>query len=513
MLADIKGRHSHYIKQENDMQSQGKGQICAYRVLGDDLHSTNWYPLEWNQEQRECLYRWPIETARMWEERIRPLVNYDIGGYFQRMGRGLPRDPFSPSIFVFFPDDIPVSGHCAKVRKVWCNMPIQNYSLTRQKASHPGAKGYRKMGAGFIHSKHVLRKMAEESPVFRPIWEDLKEISPDDCGIYLAEMPDPDLLASLQDKEEALWAEYRDAKNLDKLGLDLRRPEAWEAEILAQATWERIIGNSVAACGLLRPMLESDSMYWGFWEPLVENLLDSEDPEGAYEVVHKGQSRYPDCLLFDRLGFRCCMDLKLYIQAERHAKRLMDLNPWGPLEMLQYADVSSKMGNNALAARLHQECAEHRGLSQSRQVELGVVLARSGQVPEAISVFRRLIEEGDPHPLALNNIGMLLAGAGQLDDALDFSRQALAKEESISCLWDTMGFIQMKLGDQAEAERALLKAVSLNPMDPDAWRHLLHVYHRSGQAEKLAKTSARVGYYLPEELKRFERERDNDIME
>jgi len=429
------------------------------------------------------------------------------------MERGLPREPFSPSIFVFFPEEVPISGHCANVRKVWSNMPIQNYSLARRKASHPGTKGYLKMGAGFIHSKHVLRKMAEESPVFRLIWEDLKDLSPDDCGIYLAEMPEPDLLASLQDKEEALWAEYRDSKNLDKLGLDLRSPERWEADILEQTIWLLLGGDRPAVCGLLRPLVASESMYWGFWEPLVENLLHSGDPDGAYEVVCEGRRRFPNCLLFCRLGFLSCMGLQRYDEAEWHVKQLLELNPWGPLEMLYYADVSSKRGNNVLSAGLLQECAEHRSLSRKGQIDLGVALARSGQVHEALGVFRKIEKDGQACPLTLNNIGMMLAAEGRPIEALDYCRRALDREQAISCLWDSMGFVQFKLKHYQEAELHLLKAVELEPQFPDAWRHLLHVYHQSGQAEKLAKTRSRVGYYLPEELKRFEREKDQELSE
>lgn len=95
--------------------------------------------------------------------------------------------------------------------------------------------------------------------------------------------------------------------------------------------------------------------------------------------------------------------------------------------------------------------------------------------------------------------------------AADLCRRALELDSSIINIWDTMGLIQMKRKNNEEAEGHLLMAVEMNPMFPDGWRHLLHVYHRLGQAEKLAKTRARVGYYLPEQLKRFEREKDSDI--
>lgn len=494
-------------------------------IVNDELPSTRsitacnswpsddsrWYPLEWNQDESGDLYRWAAETEQMWDERIQPLVDVGIGDFFRCHKRSTHLEPFSSSIFVFFPEDVPVSGHCAKVRKVWSNMPLLNYELMRHRVSQNTVKSYFRIGAGFIHSKHVLRKMAEESPVFRPIWESLKHISPNDCGIYLAEAPHSDLLAALQGDEEALWAKYRDTKNVDTMGLDLRNPHGWEADVLERAKRLDMAGDLDRACGILRPMIESVSAYWAFWEPLVECQRRSGDAEGAYEVVCEGQRRYPECRLFDRLGFKCCMDMEHYEQAERHVKQLWALNPWGAVEMHYYAEVLCKLHKYARAVRMYQDCAEHRGLTQAAEVRLGVALERSGQKQEAIKLYRRQVDAGNPHILTLNNIAMLLAAAGQLKEACDFCFQALKKDDALGCVWDTMGFVWFKMAQYNKAERCFHKTIGLEPMFPEAWRHLLHVYYRSGQLEKLEKTRARVAYYLPEQVARYEREKDSDI--
>jgi tetratricopeptide (TPR) repeat protein len=367
------------------------------------------------------------------------------------------------------------------------------------------------MGAGFVHSKHVLRKMAEESPVFRPIWEDLKDISPDECGIYLAEMPDPELLASLQKDEEALWSEFRDAQNLDKLGLDLCEPEPWEADELAQADGMAMDGDLVGACALLRPLVAGCTAYWKAWGMLVDGLLRMGDAHGAYEVVREGLRRYPDCLLYDQMGYECCMYMKESGQAERHARRMLEMNPWGPMEMLREARVLQDLGEYGRAIDLYRDCLEHGSVSESMRIDLGFCLARDGRIAEAIQLFRELAVGEHPQATTLNNAGMLLAGVGELDEALDFCRRALELDDGMCSIWDSMGFVRMKRGEYAEAERCLLKAVELNPMYAESWRHLLHAYHLSGEAEKLEKARARVGYYLPKELERFEREKGADI--
>ena len=471
-----------------------------------------WYPLELAHDENggQC-YRWGNETEQMWEDQLRERFGLGIGEYFGNCNGLLREIQIMPAFYIVFPDDYPISGHCAKIRKFGSNMTIVNCGLVRRRASHKDTKGYYGMGAGFVQSKYVLRKMAEESPIFRPIWEDLKGISPDDCGIYLAERPDPDLLASLQKNEEALWAEYRDTRNLDKLGLDLRQPQAWEADALFRAVWLEVAGDAAGACRVLRPMLAGDAVYWLFWVALVACLRHTHDPQGAYEVVREGLRRYPECLLFDRMGCDCCLDLKDYELAERHARRLLDMNPWGPMEMMCYALVLHNRREYMRAASLFQACAEHRTMDESAHINLGVSLARSGQEHEAIKVFRRMVEAVNPSPLALNNIAMLLAGEGQLDEAKDFCCRALELDDTMSCLWDTMGFIQLKQGQYEEAERCLLRAIELAPLFPDAWRHLLHDCHWSGQTGKLAKTCAKVGYYLPEDLERFERELGAEI--
>ncbi len=472
----------------------------------------NWFSLELiKDEEKSVLFEWPAETERMWEEHLRDRTGLGIGAFFKRYAAMMRRMPIEPAILVVFPDDYRMSGHCAKVRRVWENMPILNYELCRAGLSKSPSSSSPGMGGCFILSKYILRKMAEESPLFQGIWADLKDISPDEHGIYLAPPPDPAWLEAIQHPEDALWTEYHDTKQMDMMGLDLRKPTKWEVTILVDAATRLVQDDYVGAVSLLRGLLFDSGEYWWIWEKLVDCLRFMGDPEQAYEVVREGMRRYPDCYWFDKMGHRCCMDMGNFKNAEWHLRRVQEANPWDPFLMIRYALLMNNLGRHAEAVVMYRDCMEHRDLGVGAQTDLGVSLAKSGRIEEALQVFRQIESQGELRPLMLNNIGMLLAGLGRPQEALTYCRRAIELDGARSGFWDSMGFAYLKLDEYAEAERHFLKAVEIDPLFPDAWRHLLHVYDRTGEQEKLAKTKARVGYYLPKELERFVREQGAEI--
>ena len=76
-----------------------------------------------------------------------------------------------------------------------------------------------------------------------------------------------------------------------------------------------------------------------------------------------------------------------------------------------------------------------------------------------------------------------------------------------------MGFVQLKSGNYREATRSFLKAVELNPAFPDAWRHLLHAYHKEGRTDRLEGAKSYVSRVLPDQLARFEREKGAELLD
>ena len=478
------------------------------------MKTERWYVLERPPEDEgRRPYVWPEGTRQMWRSHLKERVGCGIRRFFKWARRDLERIEPSPAIFVFFPKDCDMSGHLASIRKVWENMLLFNYGCARAKKSSRPPGTYVGTGAVAIWTKHVLRKLADQSPLFAPIWADLKDLPPGECGIYLADEPSAAWLQSIRPDEARLYAEFGEARHLDMMGLDLKKP----AEEVIERHLEVYSLQAEDRLGEAETLLEGLLARWpGFWRgylDLATCALAQDDPKKAYAVIRRAQHQFPDCLNFDRVGVDCCMQLEDWRRAEWHLKRLWGLNPWDPNLKRRYAAVAFGQNDHALAVKLYEECAEQAPLSKNMRINLAVALAKTGRIPAALALFKELEKEGTPSALLLNNVGFLLVGAGRPLEGLDYCRRAVALRPKWESAWDSLGFAHLTIGNFPEAAKALLKAIELSPAFPDAWRHLLHAYQRGGDLERLEGAKAYVRRVLPAQLARFEKELGAELRE
>ncbi len=364
-----------------------------------------------------------------------------------------------------------------------------------------------------IWTRHTLKKLAELSPLFVPIWEDLRDLPANQCGIYLADEPSAAWLESIYPDEERLFSEFRGSMDLDKMGLDLRKPKeeiAQQQERALDCLMEEQYEEGEA---LLEDIIVQEPRAWRSYWNLVKSSIWQNNPTRALGMIRRAQKQFPDCLNFDRLAVDCAMQIKNWSLAEWHLKRLWGMNPWDPNLLLRYASVAFGQGDFVLAVHLYEECMECGSLNLVAQTEVGVALSKVGRCKEALATFRKL-EKADPNnPNLLNNIGFLLASVGHTIEALHYCRRAVELVPEREYVWDSLGFVQLKNRNFREARRAFLKAVDLNPTFPDAWRHLLHTYHKEGKTEHLEGAKAYVGRVLPSQLARFEKEKGLEILD
>ncbi len=448
----------------------------------------------------------------MWNEHLRGRMGMTTDE-FCRMNRGTQFAVTTYNIHVFLPDDFPISGHLFYVRKLRDNVSVFNYCHTRERRPPADFRNYCGTGYVAIYSKYTLRKLAEESPLFGPIWEDLKGIDPDEQGIYVADAPDADWLASIQPDEQRLFSAFRDGMGAAMVGMEttMSSKEAMACLESFERKQEDLAFEFVKST--FETMVSTVPEFWEFWESYVLYLLRNETPDCAYDVIEVAQRQYPECRMIDRLGVLCCMDRQDWDRAEWHLKRYWGVNPWDEFVMTSYARVAYQKKDYVLAANLYGDCMEHGRLSTRNMLNYGESLFYARRQEESLAIYERVASSRDSDPLVFNNIGMALASMGQYQEAIKYCRHALELDSTFRFAWDSLGFAYLKSGQNVEAISAFRKAIELEPNYPDAWRHMLHAYDRLGDAEKLAGAKKWMMDILPKEVEQFERERGRDLVD
>jgi len=106
---------------------------------------------------------------------------------------------------------------------------------------------------------------------------------------------------------------------------------------------------------------------------------------------------------------------------------------------------------------------------------------RAGQWPEMERLLRRVIELNPKSPEAYNALGYSLADRGQrLQDAKALIEQAVQLAPGDSYIQDSLGWVEFRLGNVAEARRLLQDAYKRRP-DPEIAAHLGEVLWTLGE--------------------------------
>ena len=475
------------------------------------MNEGKWFELRSERDPAGLPYSWPEGTRQMWKGRIKERAGRGIRKTFEAIKQNIRRIDPTPAIFIIFPKDLAVSGHLASIRKTWENLQLINFECWKTGVPMRTPGRYFETSAVIIWTKYTLRKLAEVSPLFVPIWEDLKNMPAGKCGVYLAEEPNAAWLDSIRPDEERRFAEFRDTHNLDMIGLDLRKPSDEVAQLQDRAMDLLLEEKYEEGEALLKELLARWPSAWRAYWDLAKSAIWQDDPKRALAVIRLAKKQYPDALNFDRLAVDCAIRLKEWALAERHLKPLWGLNPWDPNLLIRYAGVAFGRDDFALAAKLYEDCMECEPLNLSARIDYGVALSKIGRSREAVAIFRLLEKEDPGNPTILNNVGFILASEGHPIEALHYCRRAVELAPEREFIWDSLGFVQLKTRNYREATRAFLKAVDLNPTFPDAWRHLLHAYHKEGKTDRLEGAKAYVARVLPDQLARFEKEKEADI--
>ncbi len=416
------------------------------------------------------------------------------------------------SLCVLFPADFDMTGHIFYLRKMRDNVLVGSYRLIQEKN---GAKLFDYAGTGFLHirSKYVLRKLAELSPLFVPIWEDLKDVSSDAFGLYLAEAPDPGWLESILPNEARLFDAFLPGHGIAMGDMNTKENSRLVTRLLRMAIELYDSGMQRSADALFAELNDRGMWCWEYCNTYVRYLLDCFEPKLAYKEVQRAQEKYPSCLLLDKLGAMCCEVLCDHEGFDAHLARYREANPWDEQVMRGQARIAFREKHYRLAGELYAECMEHGTLPYADYGDYAGSFAYQHRFDEALALFENMPEEQRDGALLLNNLAMVLGGMGRMDKALEACRRALEIDPELKYPWDTLGFVYIKRGEPMEAIPVLRKALEMDDQYAEAWRHLLHAYDRAGQTEKLDGAKRWVEDILPDQLAQFERERGCELAE
>ena len=87
----------------------------------------------------------------------------------------------------------------------------------------------------------------------------------------------------------------------------------------------------------------------------------------------------------------------------------------------------------------------------------------AGRYPEAVNLYRRLLELNADDINARNDLGLALYYAGKSGEALQVLRDGTARAPDFQRIWLSLGFVASQSGDTEVARAALTKARELGP--------------------------------------------------
>ena len=119
--------------------------------------------------------------------------------------------------------------------------------------------------------------------------------------------------------------------------------------------------------------------------------------------------------------------------------------------------------------------------------ERAMMADRAKRYDEAEADFRKVLAADPDNALTLNNFGFMLADRGvKLDEALAMIRKAVQLEPTNYAYLDSLGWTYFRMGQYAQAEDNLERAISRGANDPTVHDHLGDVYEKTGRLKLAA---------------------------
>jgi tetratricopeptide (TPR) repeat protein len=115
---------------------------------------------------------------------------------------------------------------------------------------------------------------------------------------------------------------------------------------------------------------------------------------------------------------------------------------------------------------------------------LGIILARRGEVDEAMALFQKTLAIRPDDALARNNLGLVLCQKGRMDEGIVEFQKAVSILPGNAVFRDNLGKAFLAKGRQREAMIQFQKVLDNNPLEPKANYHLGIVLFQTGRVDE-----------------------------
>ncbi len=187
----------------------------------------------------------------------------------------------------------------------------------------------------------------------------------------------------------------------------------------------------------------------------------------AIGILQEGLKKWPDSHpLMVQLATTEAL-ARHYDQAITRFQKLLDSDPKSIELRLRLGEVYDVKGDLKKAIELYQEVSEQVPSDPTLAITVAYALARAGRTSEAVQKYKGVVKAHPENTTALNNLAYLLADTGgDLDEALRFAQDALAKVPGKPSFSDTIGYIYLKKGQRDSAIQTFGNLVRKYPQDP-----------------------------------------------
>lgn len=152
-------------------------------------------------------------------------------------------------------------------------------------------------------------------------------------------------------------------------------------------------------------------------------------------------------------------------------------------KLVTEAQLLRELGHYAEALKVYEEATQRFAEDNDLAYERAMVAEKAGRPDEMERLLRELIARAPDYGHAYNALGYSLADRNQdLDQARELIRRAVALIPDDPFIQDSLGWVEFRLGNLAEARR-ILQAAFERRADPEIAAHLGEVLWSAGQHE------------------------------